>query len=221
VVILTDNPLVGVLKFFETYGYYILFIVVFLENAAFLGLFIPGEIFLLAAGFYASLGGFNIFIVGSIAFVGAVCGDNLAYWFGRKGGRPLFLKYGRFFKITPERMQRAEDFYARHGAKTVVIGRWTQYLRIFMAPLAGIYRMNYFKFLVYDLLSSVLWAAANSALGYFLGKNYRLLEAVIKTIGWGAFAAILVAIIIIIIVIRIRILRGRRSGNQVIDKQDK
>lgn len=219
--ILTDNPLVGVLKFFETYGYYILFIVVFLENAAFLGLFIPGEIFLLAAGFYASLGDFNIFIVGSIAFVGAVCGDNLAYWFGRKGGRPLFLKYGRFFRITPVKMQWAENFYARHGVKTVVIGRWTQYLRIFVAPLAGMYRMNYFKFLVYDLLSSMLWAAANSALGYFLGKNYRLLETVIKTIGWGAFVAILVVIITVVVVIRVRILRGRRSGNQVIDKQDK
>lgn len=209
------------MKFFETYGYYILFIVVFLENAAFLGLFIPGETFLLAASFYASLGGFNIFVVGSIAFIGAVCGDNLAYWFGRKGGRPLFLKYGRFFRITPAKMQWAEDFYARHGVKTVVIGRWTQYLRIFVAPLAGMYRMNYFKFLVYDLLSSLLWAAANSALGYFLGKNYKLLETVIKTIGWGAFVAILVVIITVVVVIRVRILRGRRSENRSIDKQDK
>jgi len=218
---LTDNPLLTILNFFESYGYYILFIVVFLENAAFLGLFIPGETFLLAASFYASLGGFNIFIVGLIAFVGAVCGDNLAYWFGRRGGRPLFLKYGKLFRITPERMQKAENFYVRHGVKTVVIGRWTQYLRIFMAPLAGIYRMNYLKFLLYDMLSSVLWAAANSALGYFLGKNYRLLETVIKTIGWGTFAAIVVVIIAVIIVIRVRILRGRKTENKAIDKQDK
>jgi len=218
---MTDNPLVEVLNFFKTYGYYILFIVVFLENAAFLGLFIPGETFLLAAGFYSSLGGFNIIVVGVIAFLGAVCGDNLAYLFGRKGGRILFLKYGRFFRITPERMRIAEKFYERHGSKTVVIGRWTQYLRIFMAPLAGIYKMNYFKFLVYDLISCALWAAANSALGYFLGRNYKLLEAVIKTIGWGAFTAILVVIIAIIIIIRIRVLRGRRSRNGIVDKQDK
>jgi undecaprenyl-diphosphatase len=184
-----------ILHFISLYGYYIVFFAVMLENAAFLGLLVPGETILLAAGFYASRGSFNIYYVILIAFVGAVVGDNLAYWVGRKSGRPFLDRHHKFFRMSRARMGKAEKFYARHGAKTVLIGRWTTYLRVLMAPLAGIYKMSYPKFLIYDLIGGLAWATANSLLGYYFGRNWDLLMKIIDVMGWTTLVvAVLVAV---------------------------
>src|SRR3989442_14249004 len=104
------------LSYFEQYGYWVVFFGVMLEKA---GIPVPGETILLAAGFFAALGHFNIELVIAIACLGAVLGDNAAYFIGRKVGSVTLLRYGRYVGLTPKRLAMFETFFERHGDKTI------------------------------------------------------------------------------------------------------
>lgn len=201
-----DGPISSLLGFFHTYGYLTLFFGVMFENA---GIPLPGETILLLAGFLAWRGELAIALVIAVAACGAVLGDNLGYWLGSIGGRPLLERYGRYAFLTARRIQTAERYFARYGAATVYFARFIAGLRVLGAFLAGVSHMHYPKFFVFNLLGAISWATAMGLLGYFLGHSWQALVADVKRIDFAL--AIAAALIIIFIVIRRWIARKREK----------
>jgi len=169
-----------IIRLFSTYGYVIVFFGVMLENA---GLPVPGETIVLAAGFFAAQKHFSIPSVILFATTGAIIGDNLGYLAGKKLGRGFAEKYGRYVFLTPERIRASEDFFERHGDKTILIARFVSGLRVFAAFFAGMSRMRWRTFLVYNAAGAVLWATAMTLIGYFFGHAWNLIEYWIRRVG--------------------------------------
>lgn len=141
--------------------------IVGLESA---GLPLPGETTLLAASYLASIGQLSLPLVIGAAALGAVVGDSVGYFVGRKGGRRFLERYGRYVGITPAKLEKADGYFARHGGKTVFFGRFVAVLRILSGPLAGASNMPYRRFLTANVAGAVVWAATMGTLGFFFGK---------------------------------------------------
>src|ERR671929_2142540 len=154
-----------ILRLIEHYGYLVVFFGVMLEST---GVPLPGETILLASGFLAQRGHLDVGDVIVFGILGAVVGDQIGYWIGREGGRPFVLKWGRYVRITPERLERAERFFERHGGKAVFLARFFAGLRVFGALVAGISRMRWGIFLVYNVLGGAVWATAVVLVGYLV-----------------------------------------------------
>ena len=183
--------------YFQIYGYYIVFLGLFLENSAFIGLVMPGESVLLAASFYAARGDFDIISVILFGSLGAAVGNIIGYYIGLKGGRPFIERFGRRFHISEARIKTAEDYFDSHGGKTVFIGRFVSGVRVFVSPLAGAARMNFGKFLLNTVLAVILWTAGICILGYVFGQNWDLLLKILERVGWGALGLVVVIVILI------------------------
>src|SRR5215204_4690994 len=134
-----------ILRLIEHYGYLVVFFGVMLEST---GVPLPGETILLASGFLAQQRHLAVGAAIVVGILGAVVGDQIGYWTGRKGGRPFVLRWGRYVFISPERLERAEAFFARHGGKAVFMARFFSGLRVFGALVAGMSRMRWGTFLV-------------------------------------------------------------------------
>jgi membrane protein DedA with SNARE-associated domain len=137
-------------------GYGALFGLVFAESA---GLPVPGETALLAAGALAGSGHLLLPVVIAVGAVAAILGDNLGYWIGRRGGRAVLLRDGRFAGHRRRAVARGDAFFARHGAKTVFLGRWVPGVRVVGAVLAGASAMPWRSFLFYNATGALVWAA--------------------------------------------------------------
>ena len=196
------------LEYFSHYGYWVVFFGVMLENA---GLPIPGETILLAAGFFASLGHFNIAIVMIVAAVGAMLGDNAGYAIGRKLGRAALERYGRRVGLSAALLGRFDHFFLKNGNRTIFFARFITGLRVFAALLAGAAAMPWRMFLLYNSAGAVVWAIVITLAGYFFGKSWHVLERVVG--GFGAAALIAVVIVLIILIVRKR--RNSRAADDV------
>ena len=161
------------LSLIERYGYLIVFLGVMLEGV---GLPLPGETVLIAAGALAHRGSLTLWETMVMGGLGAVMGGQLGYCVGRFGGRPFVLRWGRYVFITPERLGRAESFFERHGGKAVFSARFIAGLRVFGALVAGMSSMSWRKFTLYSVLGGVVWTTAAVALGYFLWASIGLVE---------------------------------------------
>ncbi|WHQ45953.1 bifunctional DedA family/phosphatase PAP2 family protein [Alcaligenes faecalis] len=173
------------------WGYLVIFLGATLESAAFLGVIVPGESLVLVAGFLAAQGVFDLDVLIMIIAIGAAVGDSLGYEMGRWLGRPALLRYGGRFGLGKERIARADAFFTRHGGKAVFLGRFVGFARALVPFLAGSSRMSYRRFLPYNVLGALLWSAAVTLLGYFLGASWQLAA------GWiGKASAILGGILV-------------------------
>ena len=157
----------------SSYGYLFLFLLVGIES---LGIPLPGETALISAAAMAATGRMNIVLVVIAAAAGAVVGDNAGYWIGHRGGIALVRRYGRHVGLNDEKLDRAHRFFARHGAKTVFFARFIALLRSWAATLAGVGRMPYGTFTLYNALGGAAWASLFGALGYIFGHNLPRLE---------------------------------------------
>lgn len=137
-------------------GYVALAGFVFAESA---GVPVPGETALLAAGLLARSGQLSLPLVIGVAAAAAILGDNLGYVFGRRGGRALLLRDGRFARRRRNAVALGDRFFARHGAKAVFLGRWVSGVRIVAAVMAGATAMPWRRFIVYNALGAIAWAA--------------------------------------------------------------
>lgn len=162
-----------IVHYFIQYGYLVVFVGVMLENA---GIPLPGETILLAAGFFASEGHFSLLAVIALGTTGAILGDNTGYLIGRHAGRPFLDRYGHFLFLSSTKMAGLEAFFARHGAKTILIARFISGLRVFAAIFAGISQMHWRTFFLYNAVGAVLWSGTISLVGYFFGQSWSLLE---------------------------------------------
>ena len=161
------------LSLIERYGYVIVFLGVVLEGV---GIPLPGETVLIAAGALAHRGFFTLWETMVLGCLGAVVGGQVGYGVGRFGGRPFVLRWGRYAYITPERLGRAERFFERHGGRAVFLARFITGLRVFGALVAGVSRMPWGKFALYNVLSGTIWAMVAVSLGYFLWASISLVE---------------------------------------------
>ncbi|MEV6012619.1 DedA family protein [Streptomyces sp. NPDC051976] len=165
-------PLPGVLgdlaPVLDHWGYWAVGGLILVED---FGVPAPGETVLIAAALYAGAGRLNIVAVITIAFLAAIAGDNIGYVIGRTGGRSLVLRYGKYVLLTPERFEKAEAFFTRHGGKVVTIARFVEGLRQVNGIIAGATAMPWRRFLVFNALGAALWVGLWAGLGYAAGDH--------------------------------------------------
>jgi membrane protein DedA with SNARE-associated domain len=150
------------------YGYLAVVGLVLLED---FGVPVPGETTLILAAVYAGAGRLNVVLVGLLAFLGAVVGDNIGFAIGHFGGRRLVERFGRYVLLTPHRLDRATDFFQRHGGKVVVVARFIEGLRQANGIIAGITRMHWARFIAFNALGAALWVAVWTSVGYLSGSH--------------------------------------------------
>ena len=208
--------LTGILDFFlhldrhlaeitQTYGgwtYGILFIIVFCETGLVITPFLPGDSLLFAAGSLTALGGLNAEVVTVLLIIAAVLGDSVNYQIGQYIGPRAFSGTVRFLK--PEYLERTRAFYARHGAKTIVLARFVPIIRTFAPFVAGVGVMDYRRFLTYNVAGAVLWVVLFVYAGHFFGRIPAVQEN---------FTLVILAIIAVsVLPILVEIVRSRRVG---------
>lgn len=165
----------------------------------------PGETLLLAAAAWAAARHHSIVLVILFGFLGATAGADLGYWLGYRGGRPFVERFGKIFRIRPEHIARSELFFARYGDRAILGARFVLGLRTWASMLAGMARMPFWRFQAFSALGGMLWAAIIGTAGYVLGSNLALLEAIIRVIGLGGLAVILVIALVLVVA-------GRRAS---------
>jgi membrane protein DedA with SNARE-associated domain len=159
------------------YGYWAVGLALLLENA---GVPAPGETILLMASFLAySEHDLRLPWIIVVATLAATLGDNLGFALGYYGGRPLLARYQAVFRIQDRTMARGESLFAEYGAVTICFARFVFGMRIIAGPIAGVLRMPWKKFLVFNFLGAGLWVTVISGAGYLFGQHWgRLVRAV-------------------------------------------
>jgi membrane protein DedA with SNARE-associated domain len=190
-----------VTHFIQHYGLWFLFAIVCLESA---GLWLPGETALIAAGVYASKGHLSIGGVIVVAAAAAIIGDNIGYWLGREGGRRLIDRYGWVKRQTDRVMPAAERFFERHGGKAVFFARFFGGLRVTAAWMAGITRMPWWRFLIWNALGGIVWAIGVGLLAFYAGR--AVADAIAR---YGAYGGIAIAAVIVLVIVAIHLARRR------------
>ena len=152
----------------EHYGLWAIFVLVLLED---FGIPVPGETVLIAGAVYAGSGRLNVVAVAVVGFVAAVLGDNIGYAIGRFGGHAVVLRWGKYVGMTAERLDKAQDFFNRHGGKIITIARFIEGLRQANGIIAGIIEMRWLKFVAFNALGAALWVGTWVTLGYFAGQH--------------------------------------------------
>jgi undecaprenyl-diphosphatase len=188
------DSLIALLWRLGYWGYVIIFLGATLESAAFLGFFIPGETLCMVAGVLASLGILDVFDLIVVVAVGAILGDNISYQLGHRLGHPWLVRYGGRVGLNQARLDHVDAFYDRHGGAAVVFGRFVGFLRALVPFVAGAAHMSYPRFVCYNAVASVLWAAWIVLLGYFVGGSWKMVE------GWmGQGGLVTVGVVTIVV----------------------
>ncbi|MDY0396898.1 VTT domain-containing protein [Virgibacillus halophilus] len=165
-----DKHLLDIIDIFGFWSYAILFLIVFVETGVVIFPFLPGDSLLFAASAFAAAGAFHIWILILVFFAAAILGDTINYHIGQKIGKSLSDSnhFGKF--INQEKMQKAEDFFNKHGGKTIVIARFMPFIRTFVPFVAGASHMNYRYFLIYNVTGAAIWVGLCTIAGYFFGN---------------------------------------------------
>jgi membrane protein DedA with SNARE-associated domain len=195
----------------DHWGYLAVGFLIFVED---FGVPAPGETVLIAAAVYAGAGRLNIVAVGVVGFVAAVLGDNIGYAIGRFGGRTLVLRFGRYVRLTEERLARAESFFARHGGKIVIVARFIEGLRQANGIIAGITRMHWLRFVAFNSLGAALWVATWTSVGYLAGNHIQAIYTEVSRYALYLLAVAGLAIIVLIIRHRLRRARHDTAGDE-------
>jgi membrane protein DedA with SNARE-associated domain/membrane-associated phospholipid phosphatase len=188
------EKLLGLIDLLGHWSYLIIFLASFLESAAFMGFLVPGETIVVLSGFLAFQGYLKLGNCISIIALGAVLGDTMGYVVGKAVGRDYFEKHKRLLFLKERHIRKADEYFLRHGGKTVFFGRFIGFLRA-MAPFAaGMSKMPYGRFFVFNTSGGITWAAAFTLLGYFFGQSWRLIEK------WTGRAGLFIFFILLVIV---------------------
>jgi membrane protein DedA with SNARE-associated domain len=166
----------------------------------------PGETVLIAASVYAGAGQLNVVVVALIAFVAAVIGDNIGFAIGHFGGRPLALRLGKYVFLTPERLDKAEGFFNRHGGKVVAIARFVEGLRQANGIIAGISGMHWLRFLGFNALGAALWVGLWVTVGDLAGGHITAIYDTIRR--YELYLLIALGVLVVALVVR-HIVRSR------------
>ena len=144
--------------------------IVFVETGMFVGFFLPGDSLLVTAGVFAGAGHLKLASLLSLVTLCAISGDQLGYLIGRRAGASLYRrKDSRFFK--KRHLETAHEFYEKYGGKTIIIARFVPIIRTFCPPVAGAAKMNYVRYLTYDVVGGFLWVWGMILVGYTIGRT--------------------------------------------------
>jgi len=185
----------------------------FAETGAFIGLVVPGETTMLLGGAVAGQGAIDIYLLIAIAWFAAWLGDTTSFFLGRRLGREFVWKHGPRFGISHERFEKVEDYFGRHGGKTIFIGRWISLVRAFAPFIAGSSGMGYRAFVPYSILGTGLWASLHILVGYFFSRS---IETAGHYAARGAAALATLIVIVIATVWAFRRLRERENRDAVV-----
>jgi membrane-associated protein len=189
----------------ELFGTIGILVIVFAESGLLIGFFLPGDSLLFTAGLLASQGHLSLPVLLIGCFIAAVAGDQVGYLFGRQVGPALFKRPdSRLFR--KEHAERARAFFARHGAKTIVLARFIPVVRTFAPIVAGVGQMPYRTFVTFNIVGGLLWACGLLTLGYALGRSIPDIDRYLLPI----IAFIVVASILPVAVERYRAIRSSR-----------
>jgi membrane protein DedA with SNARE-associated domain len=180
------------LSLVDRFGYVGVAGLVFVES---FGVPAPGETAIIAGAASAGRGHLNVLLIGVVAFLAAVIGDSIGYLIGRTGGRPLVLRFGRYVRLTPQRLDRIDGFMTRHGPKVVVIARFVEGLRQLNGIVAGMSRMPWPRFLLFNAIGAAAWVAVWTTGGYLAGNHLNAITATIHRYQLWAIAAADLALI--------------------------
>ena len=183
-------------------GYLVLVTIVFTETGLLVGFFLPGDSLLITAGLVAAAGGLNIWWINVLLIVAAVTGDSAGYAIGARIGPRLFTRE-KSLLFNPAHVERTRRFYARHGAKTIVIARFVPIIRTFAPVVAGVGQMQYRRFVVYNVAGGVGWVTSMTSAGYLLGQT-------VPNIGEHIHIVVAIIIVLSLIPIVIEILKEWR-----------
>jgi undecaprenyl-diphosphatase len=178
-----------------SYTYLLVGVLAFLETGAAIGLVAPGELAVVIGGIAAGQGHIEIAWLILLVWGCAFAGDTASFLLGRRLGRDFLIKHGPKAKLTPERIEQVEGFFARHGGKTILIGRFIGLVRALAPFVAGASKMAPRRFIPYSLLAAGLWSAAFSILGYVFWRSFDQAAAIAKqgTLALGALIGLLLA----------------------------
>ena len=163
-----DAHLAEFVRLHGAWVYALLFAIVFCETGLVVTPFLPGDSLLFVAGAVAAVGEMNIFAVVATLIAAALCGDNVNYWVGRFVGPRVFSVKSRW--LNARHLQRAHDFYERHGGKTIILARFVPIVRTYAPFVAGIGAMPYLRYLAFCVAGAVIWVGSICTVGYFFGN---------------------------------------------------
>lgn len=165
-------------------GILIVSLIIFAESGLLIGFFLPGDTLLFGAGLAASQGKFSLFWLIFFVVMAAIIGDNVGYSIGRRAGPRIFKKKdGILFR--QEYIQKSEEFYEKHGGKTIIVARFTPVVRTFAPVVAGASKMPRQKFLAFNIIGGILWGAGMPLLGYAVGDSIPGLDHYIEKVILG------------------------------------
>lgn len=178
---------------FSTYGYWVVFFGVMLENA---GIPIPGETVLLFAGFLAYHGKIDLAPSILVAIAGATIGDSMGFLIGLLGGRAFVDRFVRRFPIVRKSFDHSQALFLKYGQWAVFTGRFITGLRMFAGIIAGLFRMRYRRFLFFNFTGATVWAIAVTYVGFLFGNSWQLVEEHLVEVNEIVLAAVLAAVLI-------------------------
>jgi len=181
-------------------GYVGIFLLMFLESTFFP---FPSEIIMIPAGYLAYQGEMNLYIVVLVGILGSVAGALLNYYLAMYLGRKIILKYGKYFFIKEETLDKLDTFFAKHGEISTFTGRLIPGIRQLISLPAGLARMKLFKFSLYTSIGAAIWIVILVFVGYFVGSNQALITEYMKSVT-------LIALVSVVFIIIFYVLRYRR-----------
>ncbi len=183
-------------------GYVLLTAIVFTETGLLVGFFLPGDSLLITAGLVAAAGHLSLPWLFVLLSAAAIVGDTVGYAIGYRAGPVVFTR-PKSWLFNPRNVDRTREFYARYGAKTIVIARFVPILRTFAPVVAGVGQMGYRRFLSYNVIGGLGWTVGLTSAGYLLGRS-------VPNIGSYVHVVVLVVIVLSVIPIAVEGLRERR-----------
>jgi membrane protein DedA with SNARE-associated domain/membrane-associated phospholipid phosphatase len=190
----------------------------FLETGAFVGLVAPGEFTVMLGGAVASYGDISLPLIIAVTWLSAFAGDSLSFLLGAHLGREFLVKHGERVRITPERLHKVEEYFARYGGRTILIGRFIGLVRALAPFIAGSSRLPYRNFAPYSILGTGLWSVALILIGYFFARS---LNRVTDIVGKGLVVFGIVVGVVVALVVAYRFLRQPENRSRVVAEMEK
>lgn len=184
------------LSILDTWGYLLTFLFTISENLFIVGSFTPGETVVMAAAFLSTpgQGTLSLPVVWLASFAGTVVGTNISYWMGRRGGRDLLMRWGKRFRVDEKRLAAAEEYFFRHGSKTVFLSRMAPGFKNIVPTIAGVSKMHLAYFEGWTVVGAAFYTTLYCLIGYFIGENLDRALTVASSLGWIGFVLFLVLI---------------------------
>ena len=194
-----DTYLPGIITTYGFWTYFILFAIIFLETGLVVFPYLPGDSLLFVAGALSGAGLLRVEILIITLIAAAILGDSVNYWIGHTTGMKVFEK--NYSLVKKEQLEKTEEYFARYGGLTIVIARFVPFIRTFAPFLAGVGKMSYRWFLMYNVLGAVLWISGFVLAGYFFGslpvvkENFSLIIYAIIGLSLFAVGSIILGIV--------------------------